>query len=140
MSAPLVKTLAPFTMYSSPSRTARVRSEARSVPASGSVYPMAKLTSPARMAGRKKDFWSSLPAVLLRPPDAQPAVLADALHDLAPQFAALADFPDPLPHIVGEQLGVVGAQLLAQGQLLGGLLQEHGAVRLTGPGRRLPVP
>ena len=61
MSAPEVKILAPLTTYSSPSRTARVRSEARSVPASGSVYPMAKLSSPARILGRKNDFCSPVP-------------------------------------------------------------------------------
>ena len=85
----------------------------------------------------------ALAAVLLRPPDAEPAVLADAAHDLAPQLAAFADLADAPAHLVGEQFGVVGAQLLAQGQLLGGLLQEHGAVLLPvragspGPGHRL---
>ena len=34
---PVVKIFWPFTTYSSPSRTARVRSDARSVPAPGSV-------------------------------------------------------------------------------------------------------
>jgi hypothetical protein len=34
---PVVNTFWPFTTYSSPSSTARVRSEARSVPAPGSV-------------------------------------------------------------------------------------------------------
>ena len=56
-----MKIFAPFTTYSSPSRVARVRNDARSVPASGSVYPMAKFSSPARICGRKNDFCSSVP-------------------------------------------------------------------------------
>ena len=180
MSAPLVKTLAPFTTYSSPSRTARVCSEARSVPASGSVYPMAKLTSPARMAGRKNDFCSSVPKRMMvgptvftvtngngalarrvsskkmnwsvagrpwppnslgHPMPSQPS-LPMRPDDLAPQLAALAHLADALADLVGEQFGVVLAQLLAQGQLLGGFLQEHGAVLppvragSPGPGHR----
>ena len=38
-----------------------MRSDARSVPASGSVYPMAKLISPARIPPRKNAFCSSVP-------------------------------------------------------------------------------
>jgi hypothetical protein len=59
--APLVKILVPLMTYSSPSRTARVCSDARSVPAEGSEYPMAKFTSPARICGRKVAFCSSEP-------------------------------------------------------------------------------
>ena len=77
----------------------------------------------------------TLAAELLGPPDAEPAVLADAPHHLAPKLATLTDLTDALAHLVGEQFRVVGAQFLAQGQLLGGLLKEHGAVRTTGPGR-----
>jgi hypothetical protein len=51
--AALVNTLFPLITYCSPSRTARVRSDARSVPASGSLYPIATITSPARILGRK---------------------------------------------------------------------------------------
>src|ERR1019366_10295972 len=71
---------------------------------------------------------ATLAAELLGPSDAEPAVLADAPDDLAPQLATLAHLADALADLVGEQFGVVRAQFLAQGQLLGGFLQEHGAV------------
>jgi hypothetical protein len=51
--------------YSSPSRTAAVFSEARSVPDSGSVYPMQKWMSPARILGRKNAFCSSVPNCMM---------------------------------------------------------------------------
>jgi hypothetical protein len=52
---------------------------------------------------------ATLAAVFLGPPDPEPSVLADAADDLAPQLPALPDLPDPLPDLVGEELGVVGA-------------------------------
>ncbi len=85
---------------------------------------------------------ATLAAELLGPSDAEPAVLADAADDLAPQLAALAHLADAPADLVGEQFGVVLAQFLAQGQLLGGFLQEHGAVLppvragSPGPGHR----
>ncbi len=48
----VVHTLAPVTTYSSPSRTARVRIEVVSVPASGSVTPNATCSSPVATRGR----------------------------------------------------------------------------------------
>ena len=48
----LVHIFWPLMTYSPPSRTARVRSEARSVPASGSEYPIEKWISPAAILGR----------------------------------------------------------------------------------------
>ncbi len=47
----VVHTLAPVTTYSSPSRTARVRMEVVSVPASGSVTPNAMWSSPDATRG-----------------------------------------------------------------------------------------
>ena len=51
----------------------------------------------------------TLPAELGRPADAEPAVLADLAHDLAPGLAALAALGQSRPHLVGQQLGVVPA-------------------------------
>ena len=38
-----------------------VRSDARSVPASGSEYPIEKWISPAAIFGSKNDFWAAVP-------------------------------------------------------------------------------
>ena len=47
-----VQIFGPVTTYSSPSRTARVRSEARSLPAPGSENPWHQTSSPRRIGGR----------------------------------------------------------------------------------------
>ena len=67
----------------------------------------------------------ALSAELGRPPDAEPPVLADLAHDLAPGLAALAALGQPGPHLVGQQLGVVATQLGAQLLLFGALFEEH---------------
>ena len=50
--APLVHTFWPVTTHSSPSLTARVFSEARSDPASGSEKPWHQISSAERIGGR----------------------------------------------------------------------------------------
>ena len=50
--APLVHTFWPVTTHSSPSLTARVFSDARSEPASGSEKPWHQISSPERIGGR----------------------------------------------------------------------------------------
>ena len=67
----------------------------------------------------------ALPAELLGPPDAEPAVLADLAHHLRPGLAALAALGQARPHLVGEELGVVLTQLGAQLLLFGALFEEH---------------
>jgi hypothetical protein len=56
-----VHTFCPFTTQSSPSRSARVRTDARSEPAPGSLKPCPHSSSTARIGGRKRFFCSSLP-------------------------------------------------------------------------------
>src|SRR6202044_3366380 len=56
----------------------------------------------------------SLPAELLGPPDAEPAVLADLAHHLRPGLAALAALGQAGPHLVGQEIAVVLTQLGAQ--------------------------
>ena len=59
--APLVQIFWPLITYSSPSRRAEVRSEARSEPDPGSLYPWHQISSP-RIVGRISScFWSSRP-------------------------------------------------------------------------------
>ena len=67
----------------------------------------------------------SLPAELLRPADAEPAVLADLAHHLAPGLAALAALGQAGPHLVGQEIGVVLAQFGPQLLLFGALFEEH---------------
>ena len=50
--APLVQTFWPVTTHSSPSLTARVFSDARSEPASGSEKPWHQISSAERIGGR----------------------------------------------------------------------------------------
>ena len=57
--------------YSSPSRSARVRSDARSEPASGSLNPWHQRSRPLTIPGRKRDLHVGV------------AVLEDALHQVA---------------------------------------------------------
>src|SRR3990170_8064383 len=59
--APEVQIFWPLTTYSSPSRTARVWSEARSEPEPGSLKPWHQTASPRRILGRCCAFCSSLP-------------------------------------------------------------------------------
>ncbi len=54
----------PVTTYSSPSRTARVRSDARSDPASGSEKPWHQTLSPRRIRGRWWRRCSSVPSAI----------------------------------------------------------------------------
>ena len=55
----------PLMTYSSPSRTARHCSEARSAPACGSVKPSANENSPLISFGMKCHFCSSVPAAMI---------------------------------------------------------------------------
>ena len=64
----LVKSFSPVMTHSSPSRSARVCSEARSVPAEGSVYPMEKWSSPRRIPGRMRSFCSGVPSCMMAGP------------------------------------------------------------------------
>ena len=59
--APEVHTFWPFTTKSSPSRTAAVRSDARSLPASGSLMPSPKVSSPRRQGTAKRSTCSGVP-------------------------------------------------------------------------------
>src|SRR5256885_2020816 len=92
--APLVNTLLPLTTYWSPSRTARVRSDAKSVPASGSVYPMAKFNSPCRIPGRNRCFCSSVPMLM----SVGPTVFTVTNGKGAP--------PRPVPLVTGPSRGI----------------------------------
>ena len=56
-----MKIFEPFTTYSSPSRRATVRMFFRSLPAPGSVMPMAATTSPDTIFGSQYCFCSSVP-------------------------------------------------------------------------------
>ena len=80
-----------------------------------------RLVEEDELVGRRP----TLPAELGRPSDAQPAVLADLAHDLAPGGAPLAALGQAGPHLFGQQLGVVGAQLGAQLLLFGAFFEEH---------------
>jgi hypothetical protein len=62
--ARVLHTFWPVTTYSSPSRTARVRSDARSEPASGSEKPWHHTLSPRRMRGRWRRRCSSVPSAI----------------------------------------------------------------------------
>ena len=55
----------PLTTKSSPSRTARVRSAARSDPASGSDIPWHQMSSARIMRGSSVSFWSSVPYCMI---------------------------------------------------------------------------
>jgi hypothetical protein len=61
----VIQVLAPVTFQFSPSRTARVRREPRSEPASGSVKTAVGMISPAVMAGRNRCFCSSVPWAMI---------------------------------------------------------------------------
>ena len=99
--------------------------------------------APARRVSSKKMNWSVAgrpwpPNSLGHPMPSQPS-LPIWRTTCAPRLAALAAVAEPGPDLVGQQLGVVGAQLRAQGQLLGGLFEEHGAVPRARSGRSLQV-
>ena len=93
--------------YSSPSRTARVVSDARSVPEFGSVYPMQKWISPARILGRKNSFCSWVPKFMM----VGPTVLMVSIGTGAPlrmdsskkMNCSMAERPCP-PHSVGQPM------------------------------------
>lgn len=57
----VVHSLVPSTRQPSPSRTALVRTEARSEPESGSLMPMQKKHAPAAIRGRIALFCASVP-------------------------------------------------------------------------------
>jgi len=59
--AHVVHTLRPVTTQPSPSRSARVVSDARSLPLSGSLMPIEKERAPLQMPGRKRRFCASVP-------------------------------------------------------------------------------
>ena len=59
--APDDHTFCPFTIQSSPSRTAVVRSDARSEPASGSLKSWHQISSPRRSGRSHRVFCSSVP-------------------------------------------------------------------------------
>src|SRR3954453_6410712 len=75
--AKVVQTFCPVTTHSSPSLTARVFSEARSEPDSGSENPWHQISSPVRIGSRLRSFCSSLPWVITTgPPMTRPRTLA----------------------------------------------------------------
>lgn len=59
--APDVHTFWPFTTKESPSRTARVRNDARSEPAPGSLMPSAAVISARKMGAAQRSFCSGVP-------------------------------------------------------------------------------
>ena len=59
--APLVHTLVPVSRQPSATRSARVRTDARSDPLSGSLMPIAKKQRPPAISGRNLLRWGSLP-------------------------------------------------------------------------------
>ena len=61
-----------------PSRTARVRTPARSLPASGSDMPMQYVASPARISGRYRSFWASVPWARIDGPICRSAIQWEA--------------------------------------------------------------
>ncbi len=73
----VVQTFWPVTTHSSPLRTARVFSEARSEPDPGSEKPWHQISSADRIGARKRCFCSSVPwAMTVGPPIARPSTLA----------------------------------------------------------------
>ena len=62
--ASVVQIFWPVMTQSSPSRTAVVRSDARSEPASGSEKPWHQMSSPRRIRGSSAVFWSSVPCAM----------------------------------------------------------------------------
>ncbi len=69
--APLVHTFWPVTTQSPSSLTARVLSEARSEPASGSENPWHQISSPVTIGARKRSFCSSVPQTMIVGPSQQ---------------------------------------------------------------------
>src|SRR3984885_4024873 len=75
--ANVVHTFCPVTTHSSPSRTARVFSDARSEPAPGSEKPWHQISSADRIGGKKRLRCSSVPcAITVGPPMASARTLA----------------------------------------------------------------
>ena len=66
--APVVQTLVPLTIHPSSARVARVTTDARSLPESGSLIPMQKESSPRQMAGRNRSFCSGVPTFAINGP------------------------------------------------------------------------
>ena len=60
----VIRLFAPFTTYSSPSRTARVSMAWTSLPALGSVMQMPPRFSPVAIRGRNRSFCSGVPWVV----------------------------------------------------------------------------
>ena len=64
----LVQIFVPFTIHPPSSRSARVDTDARSEPLSGSLMPIEKPSSPAQIFGRNRARCSSLPNLLITAP------------------------------------------------------------------------
>ena len=76
MWASVVHTFCPFTIHSSPSRTARVASDATSEPAPGSLKSWHQISSCLAMGMRKRCFCSSVPqCMIVGPPMPMPMML-----------------------------------------------------------------
>ena len=69
VAAAVVQIFVPFTRQPPGTSTARVRSEARSEPAPGSLIPITNESSPRAMPGRNSRFCSSVPLAAMLGPD-----------------------------------------------------------------------
>ena len=67
--APVVQILVPLTFQPPSTRSARVRTDARSEPESGSLIPIENENSPLAIPGRKDRFCSSVPLAAMLGPD-----------------------------------------------------------------------
>src|SRR5204863_54583 len=154
--APLVQTFWPSTTQSWPSRTARVRSDATSLPASGSLMPMHHIDSPATMSGIHRWRCSGVPncnnvgpicrsANQLAATEAPSTVVLVAVDDggrLLGGVTYVEDEGSPLHEIGGE--GAASIRMLAVDSSLrrsgaGEALVRECIVRARGAGRRAIV-
>ncbi|MCY1547362.1 hypothetical protein D9M68_834160 [compost metagenome] len=102
----LMKVLLPLMTYSSPSRTAVVRTALRSLPVPGSVMAMDRISSPEQAPGSQRCFCSSLPLRAM-----YGAMTSECMPKLAPDRPARAysslntatwpKSPPPPPYSVG---------------------------------------
>ena len=85
--------------------TARLRSAARSLPASGSDQPWHQISSPEAIGGRKRAFCSGVPCSSRVGPEEEDAVLADPARGPGPVVLLLEDQPledaDAAPAVLG---------------------------------------
>lgn len=97
----VIQVLAPVTFQVSPSRTARVRSEPRSDPASGSVKTAVGMIWPEAMAGRKRSFWAGVPWARISSAAISERVPSDPVpiqpRDSASETTHIATLPRPDP-------------------------------------------